>query len=94
MPESTFDSIDPEELPDEAIRCLECGYDMHGIVDRRRGVCPECGLPFNTQRLKQRVLKRQDRRSRLRKVAWRALGILTLLAVALLLTICRSSNAH
>ncbi|UCD75555.1 MAG: hypothetical protein JSV91_01295 [Phycisphaerales bacterium] len=93
MSDSTFDSVDPDELPDEAIRCLECGYDLHGIVERRRDVCPECGLPFSTQRLKQRLLKRQDRRSRLIKAGCWILGILVVLVIALLLTVRRLAAA-
>ena len=26
-------------------RCVECGYDLRGTIERRR--CPECGVSFN-----------------------------------------------
>lgn len=29
-------------------RCQGCGYDLHGLRDRR---CPECGLPFDPETL-------------------------------------------
>ena len=92
MPESTFDSVDPDELPDEIIRCPECGYDLHGIIDRRRSFCPECGLPFSTRRLKERLLKRQERRARLKKIGWRIATAAVALAIVLSLGLCQLTS--
>ena len=85
MPESTFDSVDPSNLPDEVIRCPDCGYDLHGIADRRHGYCPECGLPFSTRRMRERLLKRRERRVSM----LRLLGIFIGLLIAILLSLCR-----
>lgn len=30
--------------PHWELRCLQCGYDLTGLIDR---VCPECGTPFS-----------------------------------------------
>jgi hypothetical protein len=37
-------------VADEGLRCLECGYNLTGLLD---GECPECGAAFEVGKLRQ-----------------------------------------
>jgi hypothetical protein len=44
-PENEDAERQPRPIPEEwGLRCVNCGYDLTGLVERR---CPECGEPFD-----------------------------------------------
>jgi hypothetical protein len=63
----------------ETMRCLGCGYDLHGLPENR---CPECGLPFDPADPGTSLLSADSGRKYL-VAAIASLGMLTLPLLAL-----------
>ncbi len=63
--------VDPADFPEDEypVRCLKCGYDLHGLADGR---CPECGEAFERGMLlvETYARRRKPKRGRVRRATY------------------------